>query len=218
MDWMKLKAILSCCAVELVHNNINNIFLWCWNYFLFHKVSTEKLWQYCRSSPGGSDPTISLVSVLEVTILSTISVWSSSNQQNVILIVLGRKYSQLFAELITVLAAKAMGDVSEQNTKLFQTFWVTTFICCMAITIAQTNPSTTLYTLQNNRPPRRAQVRDINRTNPAVFIKNLTWHLIFHHCQPMKNLDTEQLQERNGKINSEKVSGQLSSIKLVYPL
>ena len=127
MDWMKLKAILSCCAVELVHNNINNIFLWCWNYFLFHKVSTEKLWQYCRSSPGGSDPTISLVSVLEVTILSTISVWSSSNQQNVILIVLGIKYSQLFAELITVLAANEMDDVWEHNTKLFQTFWVRTF-------------------------------------------------------------------------------------------
>ena len=119
MDWMKLKAILSYCAVELVHNNINNIFLWCWNYFLFHKVSMEKLWQYCRSSPGGSDPTISLVSVLEVTILSTISVWSSSNQQNVILIVLGRKYSQLSTELITVLAANAMEDVWEQNTKLF---------------------------------------------------------------------------------------------------
>ena len=64
-----------------------------------------------------------------------------------------------------------------------------------------------LYTLQNNPPPRRAQVRDINQTNPAVFMKNLTPHLIFHHCQPMKNLDTEQLQEGNGKINSEKVSG-----------
>ena len=147
MDWMKLKAILSCCAVELVHNNINNIFLWCWNYFLFHKVSTEKLWQYCRSSPGRSDPTISLVSVLEVTMLSTISVWSSSNQQNVILIVLGIKYSQLFAELITVLAANAMGDVWEQNTKLFQTFWVRTFFVIWISQLhnmSQTNPSAKL--------------------------------------------------------------------------
>ena len=149
MDWMKLKAILSCCAVELVHNNINNIFLWCWNYFLFHKVSTEKLWQYCRSSPGGSDPTISLVSVLEVTILSTISVWSSSNQQNVILIVLGIKYSQLFAELITVLAANEMGHVWEHDTKLFQTFWVRTFICYMDITNAQHFTNQTINWTEN---------------------------------------------------------------------
>ena len=34
----------------------------------------------------------------------------------------------------------------------------------------------------------------------------------------MRNHHTEQLQERNGKVNSEKVSGQSSSIKLVYPL
>ena len=137
MDWMKLKAILSCCAVELVHNNINNIFLWCWNYFLFHKVSTEKLWQYCRSSPGGSDPTISLVSVLEVTILSTISVWSSSNQQNVILIVLGIKYSQLFAELITVLAANEMDDVWEYKHKTISNLLGQNIFCYMDITIAQ---------------------------------------------------------------------------------
>ena len=37
-------------------------------------------------------------------------------------------------------------------------------------------------------------------------------------CQPMRNYDTEQLQEENRKINSEKVSGQSSSIQLVHPL
>ena len=34
----------------------------------------------------------------------------------------------------------------------------------------------------------------------------------------MRNHDTEQLQKGNRKINSEKVSGQLSSIQLVHPL
>ena len=33
----------------------------------------------------------------------------------------------------------------------------------------------------------------------------------------MRNHDTEQLQGGNGKINSEKVSGQLSSIQLAPP-
>ena len=33
----------------------------------------------------------------------------------------------------------------------------------------------------------------------------------------MRNHHTEQLQGGNGKINSEKVSGQLSSIQLVSP-
>ena len=41
---------------------------------------------------------------------------------------------------------------------------------------------------------------------------------MFQHCQPMRNHDTEQLQEGNRKITSEKVSGQLSSIQLVHPL
>ena len=54
--------------------------------------------------------------------------------------------------------------------------------------------------------------------NPAVFKKKLSRHFIFQLCQPMRNHDTEQLQEGNGKINSEKMSGQLSSIQLVYPL
>ena len=37
-------------------------------------------------------------------------------------------------------------------------------------------------------------------------------------CQPMRNYDTEQIQKENRKINSEKVSGQSSSIQLVHPL
>ena len=40
---------------------------------------------------------------------------------------------------------------------------------------------------------------------------------MFQHCQPMRNHHTEQLQGGNGKINSEKVSGQSSSIQLVSP-
>ena len=43
-------------------------------------------------------------------------------------------------------------------------------------------------------------------------------HLMFQHCQPMSNHHREQLQEGNGKISSEKVSGQSSSIQLVHPL
>ena len=62
-----------------------------------------------------------------------------------------------------------------------------------------------------------AQVHNIYQTNPAVFIKNLTQHLMFQHCQPMRNHDTEPLQEGNRKINSEKVSGPSSSIQLVHP-
>ena len=63
-----------------------------------------------------------------------------------------------------------------------------------------------------------SQMHNIYQTNPAVFIKNLTQHLMFQHCQPIRNHDAEQLQEGNGKINSEKVSGQSSSIQLVHPL
>ena len=29
----------------------------------------------------------------------------------------------------------------------------------------------------------------------SVFNENLTWHFMFQHCQPMRNHDTEQLQE-----------------------
>ena len=52
----------------------------------------------------------------------------------------------------------------------------------------------------------------------SVFNENLTRHFMFQHCQPMRNHHTEQLQGGNGKINSEKVSGQSSSIQLVHPL
>ena len=47
--------------------------------------------------------------------------------------------------------------------------------------------------------------------------KNLSRHFMFQHCQPMRNHHTEQLQGGNGKINSEKVSEQSSSIRLVPP-
>ena len=40
---------------------------------------------------------------------------------------------------------------------------------------------------------------------------------MFYHCQPMRNHHTEQLQGGNGKMNSEKVAGQSSSIHLVSP-
>ena len=40
---------------------------------------------------------------------------------------------------------------------------------------------------------------------------------MFQYCQPMRNHHTEQLQEGNGKIYSEKVSGQSSSIQHVSP-
>ena len=63
-----------------------------------------------------------------------------------------------------------------------------------------------------------SQVHNIYQTNPAVFIKNLTQHFTFEPCQPKRNYDTEQLQEGNGKIDSEKVPGQSSSIQLVHPL
>ena len=63
-----------------------------------------------------------------------------------------------------------------------------------------------------NMEIRRAQVHDIYQTNPAVFIKNLTQHFTFEHCQPKRNYDTEQLQEGNGKKNLEKVQGQSYSI------
>ena len=74
------------------------------------------------------------------------------------------------------------------------------------------NPSTTLHTTKQPTPM-RAQVRNIYQTNPAVFIKNLTQHFTFEHCQPKRNYDTEQLQEGNGKIDLEKVPGQSSSIQ-----
>ena len=48
--------------------------------------------------------------------------------------------------------------------------------------------------------------------------QNVTQHFMFQHCQPMRNHNTEQLHEGNRKINSEKVSGQSSSIQLVHPL
>ena len=62
-----------------------------------------------------------------------------------------------------------------------------------------------------------SQLHDIYQTNPAFKKKNLSQHFMFQHCQPMRNHHTEQLQGGNGKINSEKVSGQLSSIQLVSP-
>ena len=40
---------------------------------------------------------------------------------------------------------------------------------------------------------------------------------MFQHCQPMRNHHTEQLQGGNGKINSEKLSGQSSTIEVVSP-
>ena len=55
-------------------------------------------------------------------------------------------------------------------------------------------------------------------TKPIQLLKkNLSRHFMFQHCQPMRNHHTEQLQGGNGKINSEKVSGQSSSIQLVSP-
>ena len=63
-----------------------------------------------------------------------------------------------------------------------------------------------------------SQVHNIYQTNPSSFIKNLSRHFMSQHCQPISNHHREQPQERNRKINSEKVSGQLSSIQLVYPL
>ena len=51
----------------------------------------------------------------------------------------------------------------------------------------------------------------------SVFNENLTRHFMFQHCQPMSNHHTERLQGGNRKINSEKVSGQSSSIQLVHP-
>ena len=58
----------------------------------------------------------------------------------------------------------------------------------------------------------------IYQTNQVVFNYNLTWHFMFQHCQPMRNHDTEQLQEGYEKMNSEKLSGQSYSIQLVHPL
>ena len=62
-----------------------------------------------------------------------------------------------------------------------------------------------------------SQLHDIYQTNPAFKKKNLSRHFMFQHCQPMRNHHTEQLQGGNGKINSEKVSEQSSSIRLVPP-
>ena len=45
----------------------------------------------------------------------------------------------------------------------------------------------------------------------------VTLYITFQHCHPMRNHETDQLQGGNGKINSEKVSGQSSSIHLVSP-
>ena len=49
------------------------------------------------------------------------------------------------------------------------------------------------------------------------FQKNLSQHFMFHHGQSMRDQHTEHLHGGNGKMNSEKVSGQLSSIQLVSP-
>ena len=62
-----------------------------------------------------------------------------------------------------------------------------------------------------------SQLHDIYQTNPAFKKKNLSWHCMFQHSQPMRNHHKEQLQEGNGKIYSEKVSGQSSSIQHVSP-
>ena len=64
-----------------------------------------------------------------------------------------------------------------------------------------------------------SQVSALHLPNQSsVLNENLIQHFMFQHCQPMKNHDTGQLQEGNRKINSEKVSGQSSSIQLVHPL
>ena len=61
----------------------------------------------------------------------------------------------------------------------------------------------------------RLQLNSIHQTNPAFKKKNLSRHFMFQHCQLMRNHHTEQLQEGNRKLNSEKVS---SSSQLMHPL
>ena len=58
----------------------------------------------------------------------------------------------------------------------------------------------------------------LNLNLRTFYVTELNSDFMFQHCQPMRNHDTEQLQEGNRKINSEKVLGQSSSIQLVHPL
>ena len=103
-------------------------------------------------------------------------------------------------------------------------FWVVIWPLCIHCIRAVNGPlqrtsipNLLLCTVQCSTPVHAITSARHLPNQSSWFKKNLTRHFMFQHCQPMRNHHTEQLQGGNGKIYSENVSEQSSSIRLVPP-